>query len=201
MTASFRSLFASRRHRAVLVSVALILVLAVSTYAYVRSLLPAVGPRVSLVSPPLEFSMELDKAEFQQGENVTVTLSMKNMGSEEIRLMWTSFFLYLDRVLYFDVSVTDSNGTLVFQWGSEYFALGMTREKSLDPGEQLTTMYFWDQWTEPVAQEPQFTYPKGIVPKGTYYVKGLSRQFTLTADGQTTPLMTLETPSITIQII
>jgi hypothetical protein len=183
-----------------LISVALIVVLVVGTYAYLQSLPPAAGPRVSLLSPPLEFSMELDKAEFQQGENVTVKLAMKNTGSEEITLMWTSFFLFFDRVLYFDISVTDLNGTVVFRWSSEYFALGAVIEKSLDPGEQLTNMYFWDQWTEPVAQEPPFSYPEGIVPKGTYYIKGLSRHFTLTADGQTTPLMALETPSITIQI-
>lgn len=197
---SVRSLFASSKRRAALVSAALILVLAVGTYAYLQSLPPAAGPKVSLVSQPLEFSMELDKAEFQQGENVTVKLAMENTGSEEITLMWTSYTQYLDRALYFDICITDSNGTVVFQWSSEYLYLGVVVEKSLSPGEQLTNTYFWNQWTEPVAQEPQFSYPEGLVPKGTYYVRGLSRQFTLTVDGQTTPLMTLETPSITIQI-
>ena len=203
LVVSFRSLFASRRHRAVLVSVALILVLAVSTYAYLRSLPPAVGPRVSLVTPPLEFSMEFDKAEFQQGENVTVTLAMKNTDSKEITLMWTSFYQFLDRVLYFDICITDSNGTVVFQWSRVYFALGMVLEKSLNPGEQLTSMYFWyqEKYHYPEGQKPEYSYQEGQVPKGIYYIRGLSRQFTLTADGQTTPLMTLETPSITIQII
>jgi len=92
MTTSFRSLFASRKHRAALISAALILVLAVSTYAYLRSLPPAAGPRVSLVSPPLEFSMELDKAEFQQGENVTVRLYLKNVSNETIEVGWGSYF-------------------------------------------------------------------------------------------------------------
>jgi hypothetical protein len=186
----------------VLVSAALIIVLVVGTYAYLQSLPPAVGPRVSLLSPPLEFSMELDKAEFQQGENVTVKLAMKNTGSEEITLMWTSFYQFLDRVLYFDICITDSNGTVVFQWSRVYFALGAVIEKSLNPGEQLTSMYFWyqEKYHYPEGQKPEYSYQEGQVPKGIYCIRGLSRQFTLTADGQTTPLMTLETPSITIQI-
>jgi len=202
MTASFKSLFTSRKHKAALVSTALILVLAVGTHAYLQSLPPAAGPRVSLLSPPLEFSMELDKAEFQQGENVTVTLSMKNTGSEEITLMWTSFYQFLDRVLYFDICITDLNGTVVFQWSRVYFGLGMVLEKSLNPGEQLTSMYFWyqEKYHYPEGQKPEYSYQEGQVPKGIYYIMGLSRQFTLTVDGQTTPLMTLETPSITIQI-
>lgn len=193
LVVSFRSLFASRMRRAALVSAALIIVLVVGTYAYLQSLPPAAGPRVSLVSPPLEFSMELDKAEFQQGENVTVRLYLKNVSNETIEVGWGSYFGGELAGSTYDIAATDVNGSVVFQWSSTFIFLPTVVERTLEPGEEFFGFHIWTQemnWVDP---------PQVFVPKGVYHIRGLTRRFSLTVDGQTT-VLSLQTPTITITI-
>jgi len=109
-------LFVSSPRKPVFLVVVIVVALLASVYAYLASLPPQRGPRVSITSPPLEFSMELEKAEFQQGENVTIRLSLKNIGNETITLRWGKYYAYYDKVMYFDFYITDANNTLVYQW-------------------------------------------------------------------------------------
>lgn len=173
----------------------LVIVLVVSAYAYMASLQPQEGPRVSVISPPLEFSMELNKTEFQLGENVMIGLSLKNIGNETIKLSWADFYAYEDMLMYFDFYVTDSNNTVIFQWSATYLRLLMVIDRILNPGEQLVSVVPWIQITEHPQQIPS----RQQVPAGTYAIRGLSRRMYLTVGGQTT-VITLETPTITFTI-
>jgi len=83
---SLRSLFASRKHTAALISAALIIVLVVGTYAYLKSLPPAAGPRVYVRSSVAEFYLELDKSDYQFGENITITFYVENTSNETIEI-------------------------------------------------------------------------------------------------------------------
>ena len=166
------------------------LLCAMSVYAYLVSLPPQRGPRVFVTSPPLEFIMELEKAEFQQGENVTIRLSVKNVGNKTIMLTWSDFNLYYDAVMYFDFYITDANDTLIYEWYRRHGALQMLLEETLNPNEELISVYPWFQTTD---------YPVTQVPPGTYNIRGSTRQLALTVDDQTS-VITLETPTIAITI-
>ena len=176
-----------------LFSVVLILavVSGVAAYAYLQLLKPQAGPRATITSPPIEFSMEMDKTEFTQGENVTIRLSLKNIGNETIGLRWADFYPYMDEVMYFDFIIADENNTQVYQWTREHGSLQAVLIRTLNHSEQLISIYPWYQ---------RYGYLDGgeaQVPKGTYYVKGLTRKVGLTVGDQTS-VITLETPTITI---
>jgi len=70
------------------VVLALAAVSGVAAYAYLQSL-PQAGPRVTITSPPLEFSVELDKTEYpfseetRSGENITITFCLKNISNKQ----------------------------------------------------------------------------------------------------------------------
>jgi hypothetical protein len=132
--------------------------------------------------------MELDKTEFQLGENVTIRLSLKNIGNETVSIRWVS--RYSDK-LHFDFYVLDENNTQIFQY-SEVYGVIEGLEFSVNPGGQLTSVYVWYQETG----YPEFAQ----VPKGIYYVRGSSRSFLVSAGSQVLWYGTLETPTITITI-
>jgi len=174
-------------------SLVLIVVIAsvVAVHAYWRLSSPQAGPRVSVTSLPLEFSMELNKAEFQPGENVTIKLSLKNIGNKTITLSWYEYYAYYDALMYFDFYIIDANGTLVYQWTKDHAALLAVLKRTLSPGEQLTSVYPWYQLNG---------YPnEAQVPAGTYTVRGSTRKVGLTVEDQTAAI-TLETPTITFII-
>lgn len=166
-------------------------------HAYWRLLPPQAGPRVSITSPPLEFSLEMDKTEFQQSENVTIRLSLKNMGNKTITLSWpnflmSNFYLYGDRIMYFDFYVADANNTRVFQYTKEFGAAQSVLEETLNPGEQLVSVCVWYQKTGHSDYYAQ-------VPKGSYSVRGSTRRVRLIVDDQTS-VITLEAPTIAFTI-
>jgi hypothetical protein len=86
MTVSFRSLFTSRKRRAALTSAALVIVLVVGTYAYLKFLPPAAGPRVYVRTSVAEFYLELDKSDYQLGENITITFYVENTSNKTIEI-------------------------------------------------------------------------------------------------------------------
>jgi hypothetical protein len=194
-TNPFNSLLGSRPRKVGLLAAVLVIVLVVSSYAYMASLQPQEGPLVSVISPPLEFSMQLNKTEFLLGEDVMVRLSLKNIGNETIGLSWADFRGYEDVLMYFDFIVTDSNNTVVFQYSKVYGALFLVLDRTLNPGEQLVSAVPWIQ----ITVHPQEVPSHQQVPAGTYNVRGLSRKMGLTVGNQTT-IITLETPTITFTI-
>lgn len=190
MSSSGRS-FLSHPKKAIFLILLIAVALVASVYAYLEFFSPSAGPRVSIISYPLELSMELNKTKFQQGEDITIRLSLKNIGNETIVVYWGDFYGYMDAVMYFDFYIMDANNTQVYQWTRDHAGLPSVLEETLNPDEQLVSVYIWNQKTR---------YPhRTQVPKGTYTVKGFSRIMGLIVQDQTS-VITLETPTITFTI-
>jgi hypothetical protein len=134
----------------------------------------------------------MDKTDFQQGENTTLRVSMRNISNKTITLMWGSFSVEWGQTIVLDFYVVDANGTVVYQWFHEHGALMSSKTKILNPSEQWTNFFYWHQ---------KYNYPQDgvLVPKGTYSVFGYTRKMGLTIDNQTR-LIQLETPSLTFTI-
>jgi hypothetical protein len=187
---NLRSLLASRAKKAVFSIILVIVVLAASVYSYTALSPPNEGPKASVISPPLEFSMHLERAEFQQGEIVNVSLTVINMSNKTLELLWGD-----GRI--FDLIVDDVNGTRVWNWQSFHAYVAAEVEKNLNPGGRLS-YYFW--WGQTVPYEGVAgPYPAGQVPKGTYFIKGALTRFTLRVEDQVTG-ESLETPTVAINI-
>ena len=176
-----------RIHRAILL-VSTLLVAAVAVSVYFGSFKPR-ATRASIVSSPLEFSIELNKTTFLQGENVSALVGLKNTGNETIDIMWGSYSVENGQCMYFDFSVADENNTVVYDWYYIHGRAAAVRHKTLMPGEQLIVVYPW--FTRDLNDV--------LVPKGNYFVKALTRPIWLTVGNSSTSLA-LETPTISITI-
>ena len=167
-------------------------VVLVSVYAYVISSRLASGPRASIISPPLEFSIELNKPEYTLGEKMDMTFVMRNIGNKTITLSWPDYAIGGDgKAMFFDFYITDINDTIIYHWSLEAIMLPSVIEKTLTPGQQLTCICPWLQKT---------AYPEEAqAPMGAYDVRGLTRHFGMTIDGESTGI-SLETPMVTFEI-
>ncbi len=130
--------------------------------AYRASLLPRGGPKATMISLPLEFSIQLEKAEFDQDEPINVTFTLKNISNKTISLSWRNG-------LILDFSIKDVNSTLIWQWSWNHAHTDAVINIALKAGQQLSeiypyiaTEYLWDQmiWDNQV-------------PKGTYFINGI----------------------------
>jgi hypothetical protein len=160
----------------------LVVSLAVSGYAYWVLLPPQGGPRVTITSPPVEFSMELDKTEYQYGENITIIFSLENISNQTITIS-KSYWWPIDPVhgilsteaeganisapqiphllsalFHFGLGITDQNGTKVFE---QYRGLSpATYNFSIEPsGHVKQTLVLGPDWD--------------TLPKGTYQIRGI----------------------------
>ena len=190
---SFKNLLNSRFKKAAITAILLIAIFSIGTYAYLASLPPQEGPKVTVTSSPLQFSMQLDKTDYSLGENISITISLKNIGSENVTIKWPSYREFYGVFWYFDFIIMDQNGTKIDQWGDVYGLLEAVLKRTLAPGDQLTTVYTWTQ---------RISYTAVQVPKGIYSIKALSREFGLAIGNQTMASLpiSLETPTITFTI-
>ena len=78
--------FKTNFSKVLLVTLIVIVVSVASVYAYLEFLLPQSGPRASITSPPLEFSLELDKERYQFGENTTLIFYLRNISNQTVTL-------------------------------------------------------------------------------------------------------------------
>lgn len=198
LVVSFSSLFASRKRRAALVSAALITVLVVGTYAYLQSLPRAAGPKVTLTSPPIEFSTEVDKAGYQYGENITITFLLRNTSNDTITItkptMWVivpglfpipteSYLASPEKgvrgYFHFGFSITHQNGTEIWKQYSGLYQTIYTIY--IEPAGYVKQTWEWDM----------------PLPQGVYYIRGIL--YCEIPDAFA--LSILETPTITITII
>ena len=168
----------------------LFVVLAAGVYAYLSFLPPPAGPRASILSYPLEFSVELDKAEYLVGENATIRLCLKNIGNQTITLtfpsMWTEYDYDKRRSysMHFDFTITDANGAEVYQWSKGRLAIPATYDVTLNPEEEINNTILW-------------YYPKYVsVPAGIYSLRGMLYRIEVAGIWP----ITLETPQITFTI-
>jgi hypothetical protein len=188
----------SRSRKAVVAGALLIVVLAVSVCAYLTSLPPAAGPLVTIDSPPLQLSLQIDKTEYNLGENVTIRFWLKNTSNKTITIQYANTHLYLDRVVFTDFIITSLNGTEIYRWSDGHAALEAVYRFSLNPGQEINQTYIWDQtaWNQLRTEEVQ-------VPAGTYYIRAAippgsaDSMFGVTGSAHG---IRLETPSITFLI-
>ena len=183
-----------------------VVVSVVAVHAYFRLLSPQAGPRVSITSPPLEFSMELGMAEYQHGENITITFLLRNIGNETINVTKSSrWLIYPDLfaipmeakgatpqhvvsgLFHFGFSIAHQNGTEIFKQSSG--DLQATYDFFIEPEGYIKQTWIWVNLWEgsPVID---------TLPRGTYQIRGIFY-------GAVVPgfaVSTLETPSITFMI-
>jgi len=176
----------------------IVLGLTVGVFAYSRLSHPPAGPRASVTSQPLKFSMELEKAEFQYGENITIKFRLENIGNETITIeRWnppgwpyeykeTSYFnVYAQdewklREFHFGFQIMDTNGTEVYDVSEGI--LDYVYDLRIDPGGWIEQTITWDYYSI------YHTLPLSL---GTCQIKGVFRH---RLNGRA--LYTLETPSI-----
>ena len=184
------------RSRLFILSITLIFASIISSSVYLASLSARTAPRRSItISWPLEFSLNIAKDSFQQGENTTLSVSARNISNKTITLEWGSYGRGWHEKIYFDFYIIDANGTAVYQWFYEHGRKLSTCDKTLNAGEQLTNSFSWQQLYNP----SQDTFSRVPVPKGTYSVFGHTRIMGLTIDNQTRGIE-LETPRLTFTI-
>jgi hypothetical protein len=140
--------FASHRRIAILLITLVIVSVAASAYGYFLSLPSVGGTRVSsLILQPLRLSMELNKTEFQQGENITVEFCLENLGNKNLTIVVTNRLLYQRRPppILFDFDIVAENGTTVYTFSEDRIWFPDVYEYTIVPGENLTQTYIWDQ--------------------------------------------------------
>jgi len=184
----------------------LVACLASIAYAYWASMpLPTPGPTVSITSPPLQFSMGLDKAEYAPIDNFTVHFSLRNISNQTVTLTVTSILALginpmapifrvetssegvtsseLSIAFHFGFRWTYSNGTVVFDTG-HFGRFHSTYNIVLAPGGCLNQIFH--------LSLVQY-YGKPPVT-GVFQIRGFFPYFYV--DGSGPPTATLETPSI-----
>ena len=205
----FKGLFASRLKKVFFLVAVFVVALAAGVYAYWMSLPPAEGPRVTITSPPLEFSLELDKTEYQYGENITIRLCLKNVSNETIKVTKRNLWpIYPDLFdipteaegatpepvvsgnCHFGFSITNQNGTEIFK---EYEGhIPATYDFYIEPNGYIKQTWIWYNLWEgsPVIQ---------TLPKGTYQIRGIFGGAMVESSTLDRSIM-LETPTITFTI-
>ncbi len=192
----------SRARKAAFLVAVIVGALAATVYAYYVSLPPPAGPRVSITSPPLEFSIELNKAEFLQAENITMIFTLKNISNETLKIERGSTLYFnpsgltesvgvsavsdepLDRFFFFGYSFVHSNGTEVLRIARG--ELGIIYTFLMMPSGYLKQTVFWDYFNR-----------KFPLPSGIYQIRGIIYEISV---NDVWPVITLETPTITIII-
>lgn len=207
-----RNLFVSHPRRAVFLIAILVVALVAGVYAYIVSLQPQRGPLVSITSPPVEFSMELNKAEYQYGENITITFLLENISNQTMQFtklskygapIYNIFITEVEGVnnpqgigtlFHFDFSITDANGTQVYRWSLTRVAAQATYDIFFEPYGHIKQTLVWDY---------DYGHYGGnmTLPKGTYQIRAVLYKILINRGGSwSTPAITLETPSITFMI-
>jgi len=142
-----------------------------------------------LTTGPLELKLELDKTEFERGEPVNITISLKNIGNTTITVTYAYMGTRVGvKILY------SSNSSLRVERGRT--PLTMVEPVAFAPGEQVSRTFVWDQWLDVIVESTY--YGKQQAPEGTYTVVGTTG--TLIGVAGTSVGGMLETPPITIII-
>jgi len=158
MILSFKKVFA--------LTVIAVLLSAISVYGIhvITSTKVAVVPTSSTRSLTLELTLTLDKTEFELGEPVNITISLKNISNQTVTEKFPTH-----QVLGYIVE--DENGTHVF---SAYYDLGHLMVQTvitLNPGEEFSRTYVWTQVTY-----SEILRANVDVPRGTYKIYGATSE-------------------------
>ena len=200
----------SRRN--ILTAAVLAVVLVLSGVYVLLSLPPHMGSRASAVFGPLEFSLQLEKRFFVRGENISVSISLKNISNQTITMGWAEYGIRIpaDWDGYFMSSIfsesgptrwravlnfvaSDENGTWIYGFIGRRELSEVSR--ALAPDETVTQTFLWNQKVDNRWSESPVVV---LIPFGTYYIKALS----LPTRVEEWPFFEQpETPSMTIRIL
>ena len=192
---SWKSWVRSHPLKASLLVLILVVASSVVAYAYFSTLPAKSGPQASIESQPLKLTIRLDKTSFQQGENITINISVENVSNETIKITFPESFGYLDdqnkwHQVYFDFVIVDENDTEIWRWSYPKLAAQMIYDVVLGAGEKLTNILVWNQ-----------NIYRGFdvfqIPAGTYHVRAAmpAGESSIDIDGGSKGV-SLETPSI-----
>lgn len=178
-----------RRHWKLLGLIAIIVIaMASTTYAYWLVNAPSSATLyVTATYPPLELRMELEKTEFQQGEEIPVHLSLRNLNDEQVNITFCEMGHYVD------FRVLDKKNTEVFI----YYAGALTAldEVILGPYDQIDRTFPWTQ----ISNRPG-EYDGKQVPAGTYKIIGFTGCIIQIDLEEFIPAFQFETPPMEITI-
>jgi hypothetical protein len=208
-----------RSRKTLLLTIAIIAVLCGSVFAYLLSLAPPKGPKVTITSPPIELSESLDKTDYSLTDNMSVSFYLKNISNETITLTWPNWpwrpahnlegegkywltttaegiTMYRDTLLYeglqFGYVLTASNGTVIEDNPRNYMIIPSSYEIAFEPNASINQTLTID-----LAQyRDQMHHP---IQQGTYQISARLETF-LSEAGNSTGLLTWETPSISFTI-
>lgn len=123
-----------------------------------------VNVTISVVENDILLTVKLEKTEFDLGENVAITLTVKNMGENRVTLTFPDFMpnIAFDFVIYDE----ELNQIYVHRTGIIF----TIAEIILDPGQSYTEVLEWAQERFDEMQEPTPVGP------GTYWLKGRLRE-------------------------
>jgi hypothetical protein len=166
-----------------------------AVFTYFGFFSPKKAPEASVEYFPLKVSIELDKALFLQGENVKVTLKLKNIADHAIKIALSNTMFYIDEEgehhqLFFTFVVTDENEQ-VFDYVWNLGAIGSLNSHELNASEEVCNVLYWNQ-----VRSPEET----SVAPGAYYIRGLAPPNDSFSIG-TTVIPRMETPNIRFKII
>ncbi len=171
--------------------------------AYWAFFVPKTGPKASIVSYPLQVSIALDKSDYSEGENISITCALKNVCSSNVSLSFANEVGYYDEedrryhLVLVDYAIFDSNGTEVFRWSHHSGALPSVKYVTLEPGqEQSNTFKF-------IMEYDTLTETGGRLPPGNYQIRGImppdKPAIIVDYDGNRATIK-METPSISFTI-
>jgi len=115
---------------------------------------------------PLELRTELNKTEFQEGEMISVRISLKNISNRTVIVVFPD-------TRDFGFNITDVNGKIVYSNGGMYAAFFIEIEKTLQPNTELYRT-LEQNLKDDIVLVPGNQVP---LPKGTYKLIGLTSIF------------------------
>lgn len=166
------ALFIRRRFKLCLISILIALSLGV-VLVYSSLVTPAPKYSASAENFPLKLTIELDKREFKAGETIPVRMALKNIGNENISITYpTSGEATPEedrpyRIIGLYLTVNDQ-----LFWICAGGAMQATWTFTLEPSEQLTRTFLWDQkLLKTASQAPLGTYNlTAVIPPGGGYM-------------------------------
>ena len=195
----FKNLVSSRFRKAIIVAISIIVILIVGAYAYRVSFPPQVGPEVTVTSPPLQFSMQIDKTEYNLGENVSITFRLKNTSNETLTIEYKNPTEPVIPEKLFNFVIQNASNQDMYQGIlNGYGNLTSGTFFTLGPNEEKIETNFWNQMAS-VLDHPGGSYILVPVTVGTYNIIGIMPSLdAFRVNGGS--WIILETPSITFTV-
>jgi hypothetical protein len=215
---TLKGFFGSRTRKTIVGILVTVVALSTIVYAYYasRPSLNAVGPSVSITSPPLQLSLSLDKAEYQTSDNLTLSFSLRNISNKTVTMIEyricglepgiqtfnvttstagasTPNAGDLERNFHFAFTWVGSNGTILEEpvaWINALLYVTLEPDGCLNQTFGMSLPSFWKAlsfWNSPTSQPS---------PTGTFQIRA---SFNFSVEGIETAA-TIETPSIAFTI-